>query len=59
MNNKDSPMLNISQVSEHLSLSEWTVRKMLRSGEIKGSKIRNRWRVRPSDLNSYIESKSN
>ena len=58
--NKDSPsLLTITQVAKRLSLNAWTVRGMLRSKELEGAKIRNRWRVRPSDLEEYIESQSN
>jgi len=58
--NKDSPsLLNITQVARRLNFNAWTVREMLRNGELTGSRIKNRWRVRPSDLEKYIESLSN
>lgn len=57
---RDTPnLLNITQVAERLNFNAWTVRKILRNGELTGSKIRNRWRVKPSDLEEYIESRSN
>lgn len=57
---RDTPnMLTITQVAERLSFNPWTIREMLRNGEIKGSRIRNRWRVKVSDLEEFIERKSN
>ncbi len=59
-NIRDLPsLLTIAQVAERLVLNEWTVRKMLRSGELKAYKIRNRWRVKLSDLDEFIEQGSN
>lgn len=34
-----------------------TILRLLKSGELKGAKIGRRWKVRPSDLKTFIELK--
>jgi len=53
-------MLNVTDVAKRTGLNPYTVRAMLRDGEdLIGYKIRGRWKVKESDLNSYMKSKSN
>lgn len=54
-----SRMMDVTQASEYLKLNPYTIREMLRSGTIKGYKIKNRWRMRKFDLDTYIRSTSN
>ena len=53
-------LLTIAQTATCLQLSEKTIRRLIDSGEIQASKISNRsWRIRPCDIDSYINKKSN
>lgn len=52
-------LLTVSQVAERLSFNPYTVRDLLRRGELKGSKILSTWRVQESDLDDFVESRSN
>jgi excisionase family DNA binding protein len=47
--------LNIKQVQEVLNLSERTVFRLIKSGELKGFKAGREWRFEESDLDLYIE----
>ena len=48
-------MLTVNQVAMLLYMNPYTVREMLRNGDLTGFKIRNtRWRVKESDLNDFI-----
>jgi len=49
-------MLTPEDIAKILNVSEYTVREKLRDGDIKGKKVRNQWRVKPSDLQDYINS---
>lgn len=45
------------QVSEILQISEWSVRRYLREGHLKGFRLSGRWwRIKESDLHQFIES---
>lgn len=49
-------MLTVNQVANRLNMNPYTVRELLRNGDLKGFKVMNsRWRVRISDLNTFIE----
>ncbi len=51
-----SDFLTIPEVSQKLALSEYTVRRLLREGKIKGYKKNNRWYVNQHDIVSYLKS---
>jgi len=42
------------EVAEILNVSVFTVQELLRSGRLKGFKITSRWRVKPKDLDDFI-----
>ena len=46
-------MLNIDQVADLLSVHRETVRRKLAAGELRGSKIGQRWRIHPDDLAEF------
>ena len=56
---KTVSMLKISDAAKYLNMSPWTIREMLRNGEIKGYKIKGRWRMKESDIEEYLQSRSN
>ncbi|MDD6878268.1 MAG: helix-turn-helix domain-containing protein [Clostridiaceae bacterium] len=47
------------EVAERWKVKPRTVREMLIRGEIKGTKIRNSWRVYLSEITRYEESRDN
>lgn len=52
-------LLTIPEVARRLRISEWTVRRWLREGRLKGFRIggtRAGWRVREEDLEAFLES---
>jgi len=50
-------LLVLECVAERLYLKVDTVRRIIRKGSLKASKIGKRWLVSEADLNSFIESK--
>jgi putative molybdopterin biosynthesis protein len=51
-------LLTPEEVAKILDISEYTVKEMLREGEIPGKKVRGKWRVKQEDLRDYINSPS-
>lgn len=55
-------MLSVSQVAAELNVSTETVRRWIKSGTLRGTKLkdenasRGRWRVYPESLREFIES---
>lgn len=47
--------LDTDEVAKMLKFSPKTIRKMLRSKELKGSKVRGQWRVRLEDIEAYMK----
>ncbi len=48
-------LLNIKQVQELLDLSERTVFRLIKGGELKGFKAGREWRFEESDIEDYIK----
>jgi len=48
-------LLDVKQVCEILKLSERTVFRLIKNGELHGFKAGREWRFEPSDIDSYIE----
>jgi excisionase family DNA binding protein len=49
-------MLTVNQVARRLSLNPYTVRELLRNGDLIGFKIRDvRWRIKVTDLEAFIQ----
>ena len=56
----DSELLTVTQTAKYLQLSDKTVRRLIADGRLPASKISNRtWRVKPSDIDVYIQANSN
>lgn len=47
-------LLNVKQVQELLGLSERTVFRLIKSGDLKGFKAGREWRFEQSDIDTYI-----
>ena len=48
----------VSEVAEHLRVSEQTVIRLLKKGELKGSKVGKQWRIHTDDLADYLRPKA-
>ncbi len=48
-------LLDIKQVREVLGLSERTVFRLIKSGELKGFKVGREWRFEESDITDFIQ----
>ena len=48
-------LLNVKQVQDTLGVSERTVFRLIKSGELHGFKVGREWRFEPSDIDDYIE----
>lgn len=46
--------LNIKQVQEVLDISERTVFRYIKSGELKGFKLGKEWKFEPADIEAFI-----
>jgi excisionase family DNA binding protein len=51
--------LSILNVSRILSVSENTTRRLVRSGQIRASRVGQQWRVTEADLRAFLWEKSN
>jgi excisionase family DNA binding protein len=47
-------LLTPEEIAKKLKVSVYTVKEMLRDGELVGIKVRGQWRVRPEDYLNYI-----
>jgi excisionase family DNA binding protein len=52
------PLLTVSEVADHLRVSEMTVYRMITSRDLGATKIGRCWRVPADDLLAYIEDRS-
>jgi excisionase family DNA binding protein len=52
-------MLDINRVAEILSASPTTVRRLLREGDIPSFRVGKLWRIKPEDLETYMQTTSN
>ena len=51
--------LRPDEIARQLDITEEQVRRYLRKGELVGYKFGNDWRVKPSDLDSFLEQRRN
>jgi excisionase family DNA binding protein len=49
-------LLTVEEVARICGLSEWAIRRAIDDGELRASKLRSRWRVRPEDLEGWLEA---
>ena len=50
--------LTVEQVAKQLGLTEYRIRELIRKKQIRATKI-GQWRIKPEDLESFIESRTN
>jgi len=50
--------LTVRQIAKKLDITEEWVRDLIKAKEIKAVKV-GKWRVRPEDLEAFIESRTN
>lgn len=48
-------LLALSEVAERLGMCRETVARLVRSGDLRASRIRHQWRVSESDLQSFLD----
>ena len=48
----------VEEVAERLQVSDQTVRRWVKSGKLKAYKPGREWRVKPSDLETFLESRT-
>jgi excisionase family DNA binding protein len=51
--------LSITKISRVLDVSENTARRLIKSGQIRASRVGQQWRVQPGDLENYLAEHSN
>ena len=53
-NEKNTVLLNTTDVTELLGFSYWTVQKLIRNRQIRAFKINGRWKIPLSSVESFI-----
>jgi excisionase family DNA binding protein len=51
---KLAPMLDITDVAETCRVSEKTVRRWIKAGDLPAARLGNQWRIFPRDLNTFV-----
>lgn len=54
-----STLMTVSEVADQLRLTTWTVRAMVRRGELRGSFIGGRWLIRVEDIDVLLNAHAN
>lgn len=49
-------LLTFNQVKEYLQIGKDSLLKLLHSGELKGFKLKGKWRIHEDDLKEYINN---
>jgi excisionase family DNA binding protein len=52
----DKPLYTINEAKELLSVSDDTIRRMIKAGELDAVKVRGAWRIRRESLEKYLKS---
>ncbi len=52
-------VFSITQVSRELNVSENTTRRLIKSGQLRASRVGDQWRVFRPDLEVYLEARAN
>lgn len=56
----ENEIFTIAQTAEYLQVSEKTVRRLIKFGQITASKVGERnWRIRKQDIEGYLAENSN
>ena len=48
----------VKQVADFLQVHEMTIRRAIKSGELKGLKIGKNWRIKKQSLNDWLEKQN-
>lgn len=51
---KPEPMLDIIDVAETCRVSEKTVRRWIKTGDLPAARLGNQWRIFPRDLKTFV-----
>lgn len=51
----DKPLYTINEAKELLSVSDDTIRRMIKAGELDAVKVRGTWRIRRESLEKYLK----
>jgi excisionase family DNA binding protein len=51
---KPEPMLDISDVADVCRVSEKTVRRWIKAGDLPAARLGNQWRIFPRDLKTFV-----
>jgi excisionase family DNA binding protein len=51
---KPEPMLDIIDVAETCRVSEKTVRRWIKAGDLPAARLGNQWRIFPRDLKTFV-----
>jgi excisionase family DNA binding protein len=51
----DKPLYSITEAKELLSVSDDTIRRMIKAGELAAVKVRGTWRIRRESLEKYLK----
>jgi len=54
----DKPLYSINEAKDLLSVSDETVRRMIKAGELDAVKVRGTWRIRRESLQKYLGKQS-
>jgi len=54
---EDERFYTIKEVAELLKVSDGGVRKWLKTGKLKGSKLGRIWRIKKSDLDEFVNER--
>lgn len=49
------PLLGIAETAEYLDVSRWTVQRLIRDGELRSVIVGARRKVRPLDIDAYLD----
>ena len=49
------PLLTIADTAKLLRVSEKTIRRWIKARELTAAQLGNQWRIRPKDLNHFIQ----
>lgn len=52
-------LITAQEAAKRMSVQEETVKRWLRSGELKGYKMARRWKIDPADIDQFIQQYSN
>ena len=50
-------LLRIADVADYCDVSEKTVRRWIKAGELRAARLGDQWRVLPNDLDLFIRSR--